>query len=1077
MRENHQDLVGRSLSHYQVLGRLGKGGMGEVFLAEDRRLGRRTALKILPPELAAERRHLERFQREARSVAALNHPNIVTLYSVEETEGLHYLVMELIEGETLAEILSAGRLPLPRLLAIAVPLVEALEAAHSCGVIHRDLKPQNVMVRRDGQVKILDFGLARQHLGEDLAAEPETDLTRSGQIVGTTPYMSPEQIADHSLDHRSDLFSLGVMLYEMATGRRPFPVERQGKGRLAIMASILQDTPPPASGLVADLPVRFDQILDLCLAKAPSLRYASARELGRDLLSLASEASGDFQSTVHEISPPLPSSGLTTRLPARPRCYGRESEIRDLVAALRDDDPRAIPVLGPAGAGKTTLTLAALHDRQVTERFGKRRWLVRCDGVTSRDSLLGVIARSVCPDAAPPLEPRVFLELESAPAALVLDNFETPWERDTAAVEELLTQLAAVPGLALVVTLRGEERPFGPTWGATIAARPLDSEAARDTFLSLAGERFQDDPDLDPLLSALDGLPLAVVLLASQAEAEPDLSLLRQRWGQQRTELLQRAGGQERQQSLEVSLRLSLDSPRMTVESRRFLSVLGCLPEGVARQDFEALLPGEGSAAASVLRKVGLAFDQGARLRVLAPVREYLRKNHPPLPEDLGRAVEHYLTLCRLGDKIGAEAGAEAAQRLRPEAGNLEPMILAGLERPDPVPAIRAALSYAGVVRFLGLGTPTVLENARDAASIARESELEAACLSKLGDIALYRSRYEAAQRHFLEALPLYRLSDESRGEARCLVNLAYTHLFRSSFDEAIRLFSTALPLFRFEEDVAGEAETLLGLGSTALYRAEFDTALERLGMARSLFHQVGDLRGEANCLSRMGEVSSERGAHGAARYLVEEAIQLFRQAGSLQGEATCNRQLGDFALYCDSHPETARLCFESSLELYRKVGSLHGQANSLARIGGWKLSVGDYEGARHSMAEALALHQRVGDHLGAGNCFEGLGNIAAILAESTEAVSYYNRALEMFERLPHPRSIGRVHLRLACLCADDLEECRRHITEGRRAWDLIRRPLTLERLRPELGDRWIEALVSRLELQEPLGLLALAVT
>jgi serine/threonine protein kinase/tetratricopeptide (TPR) repeat protein len=1073
MMGNHPDLVGRSLSHYRVLGRLGKGGMGEVFLAEDRKLGRRTALKILPPELAAETRHLERFQREARSVASLNHPNIVTLYSIEETEGLHFLVMELIEGETLAEILARGWLPLPRLLSIAIPLVEALEAAHACGVIHRDLKPQNVMIRRDGQVKILDFGLARRHLREDLA-EPDADLTRSGQVVGTTPYMSPEQIAGHPLDHRSDLFSLGVLLYEMATGRRPF----QGKGRLAIMASILQDTPPPSRGLVADLPVRFDRILDLCLAKDPSLRYAGARELGRDLLSLANDASGDCESTLVEISPPSPVSGLaSSRLPALPRCYGRESEIRDLVAALCADPPRAIPVLGPAGAGKTTLTVAALHASQVVERFGGRRWLIRCDGVTSRDSLLGAIARGICPDATPPLEPRVFLELEKAPTALVLDNFETPWERDLAVVEEFLTQLAAVPGLALVVTLRGEERPFGPEWSNTIPARPLDSEAARNTFLSLAGERHRGDPDLDPLLSVLDGLPLALVLLASQAEAEPDLSMLRQRWQMQRTEVLQRAGGRERQQSLEVSLRLSIDSPRMTPESRRFLSVLGFLPEGVARQDFEALLPGGGGAAVSVLRKVGLAFDQGTRIQVLAPVREYLRRNHPPLPEDLDRAIEHYLALARLGERIGAEAGAEAVQRLRPEAGNLESMLLTGLERPDPVPAISSALSYAGMIRFTGLGSPTVLMNARNAARAAGESGLQAACLSKLGDIALYRSRYEAAQRHFLDALPLYRLSHESLGEARCLVNLAYTHLFRSSFDEALRLFSKALPLFRFEGDVLGEAESLLGLGSTALYQADFDTALEQLGRARALFHQVGDLRGEANCLSRMGEVSTERGAHGAARYLVEEAIRLFRQSGSLQGEATCSRQLGDYALYCDSQTEAARLCFESSLELYRKVGSLHGQANCLARIGGWKLTVGDYEGARQNIAEALALHQRVGDHLGAGNCFEGLGNIAAILSENPEAIAYYNRALEIFERLPHPRSIGRAHFRLACLCANDLEECRRHITEGRRAWDLIRRPIGLERLRPELGDRWLEALVSRPELQECLGLLALSVT
>ncbi|HJX29265.1 MAG TPA: serine/threonine-protein kinase, partial [Thermoanaerobaculia bacterium] len=339
-----QNLEDRSLAHYRVLGRLGEGGMGEVFLAEDSRLGRRVALKVLPPDLAEEPRHLERFRREARSVAALNHPNIVTLYSVEEVEGLHFLVMEVVEGETLADLIAEGPMPLEHLLPIACPLAEALEAAHACGVIHRDLKPRNVMVSREGRVKILDFGIARSaHApSEEGDGTAETDLTKTGHLIGTAAYMSPEQIKGEPVDQRSDLFSLGIVLYEMATGKRPF----RGKSRLSTMAAVLHATPPPPSSIATELPDRFDWIVGRCLAKEPSLRYQDAAELRLDLQDLSERRQEPLSSEAEtEISLPKPSSNrigrfLTSpRVPALPRCFGREREVRDLAAALCSDPP------------------------------------------------------------------------------------------------------------------------------------------------------------------------------------------------------------------------------------------------------------------------------------------------------------------------------------------------------------------------------------------------------------------------------------------------------------------------------------------------------------------------------------------------------------------------------------------------------------------------------------------------------------------------------------------------------------------------------------------------------------------
>jgi len=218
---------GTRLGTYEVVSPIGAGGMGEVYRARDTRLGREVAIKVLPQAVASSADRLARFEREARTVAGLNHPNIVTLFSVEDEDGVRFLTMELVEGESLDRLIAPGGFPLPRVLELGIPLANALSAAHDRGVIHRDLKPSNVMVARDGWVKVLDFGLAKITAGD----EPEIAATLGatadpisgiGQVLGTVPYMSPEQVRGETIDARSDLFSLGIILYELATGRRPF---------------------------------------------------------------------------------------------------------------------------------------------------------------------------------------------------------------------------------------------------------------------------------------------------------------------------------------------------------------------------------------------------------------------------------------------------------------------------------------------------------------------------------------------------------------------------------------------------------------------------------------------------------------------------------------------------------------------------------------------------------------------------------------------------------------------------------------------------------------------------------------
>ncbi len=277
-------LTGSMLLHYRVLGDLGEGGMGEVYSAEDTKLGRKVALKVLPLEMAADPERLERFQREARALAALNHPNIVTIYSVEMAGGLRFITTELIEGKTLDEFVAPG-LPLAATLQLFLPLLNALGAAHARGIIHRDLKPANIMVTGDNLVKLLDFGVATFKGAPAATVDTETDtkaLTAAGRLLGTIPYMSPEQVKGGRVDQRSDLFSLGVVLYEVLTGTRPF----RGATAAELLSAILRDKPPPITALKADLPHELARIVDRCLEKNPAYRYASAFDLRDELESV-----------------------------------------------------------------------------------------------------------------------------------------------------------------------------------------------------------------------------------------------------------------------------------------------------------------------------------------------------------------------------------------------------------------------------------------------------------------------------------------------------------------------------------------------------------------------------------------------------------------------------------------------------------------------------------------------------------------------------------------------------------------------------------------------------------------------
>ncbi len=516
-------MIGKTLNHYKILQRIGKGGMGEVYAAEDTRLKRRVALKILPGEVAKDPLRFERFQREAESIAALNHPNIVTIHSLEEADGIHFLTMELVEGNTLGQLIPANGMDVATFLQYSIPIAEALTAAHEKKIVHRDLKPANIMVTNEGRVKILDFGLAKL-LHDDSDPDASELATRghteAGIVMGTIPYMSPEQIQGKELDHRTDIFSLGIIFFEMITGQKPF----RGTTSADLIASILRDPPGPF-GDSKDLPEGLEWIVGRCLMKDPNERYQNGVDVQNDLRNLATTGSLS-RSTAGNKTPLHNIPVLITKF------VGRERELEELISLV--SRYRLVTITGVGGAGKTRLSLeAALRS---LGNFPDGVWQVSLAQIASPDLIVSVIADAlnVTEEAGRGLLDSVLSRLQSKNTLLVMDNCEHVLDEAARVIEAVLR---SAPEVRVLATSRESFNVDGEhVWRVPSLSMPgqgdvinVKSAAQFDSIQLFIERAAASDPrftlnesNLDSVVkicNRLDGIPLAIELAAVRIKA------------------------------------------------------------------------------------------------------------------------------------------------------------------------------------------------------------------------------------------------------------------------------------------------------------------------------------------------------------------------------------------------------------------------------------------------------------------------------------------------------------------------------------------------------------------------------
>jgi len=960
--------------------------MGEVYRAWDTRLERTVAIKVLPERLSQKPEQRQRLENEARAISKLTHPNICTLHDISHHEGRDFLVLELVEGKTLRELLTAGTLPMRRVIPIAVQVAEGLARAHELGIVHRDLKPDNLMVSGD-TVKILDFGLAK--LGLD-TPEPDETLngedtrefqTRPGTILGTLGYMSPEQASGSAaLDFRSDQFSFGLVLFEMLTGKRPF----RRASVAETLAATIHDHAEPISSLNPEAPPPLCWVVERCLAKEPEKRYFSTLDLARDLVAIRDRLS-DLQPNRGEIRP--------SNLPAPGSAFvGRDTELAAAKKLLLRDEVRLVTATGPGGIGKSRLALEVA--RQVNEAFPGGVYFVPLAAVKDPGLLaLAIVQALQIRETAnqSPLEIlREYLQNSlNAPALLLIDNFEHMVE----AAPALAELLAVAPKLKLLVTSRAalhvrdeHEFPVPPLALPDNRAKPSLEILAQCSAIALFVQRAaavkpnfalteENAPIIAEICLRLDGLPLAIELAAARIKL---LSPAAMRSRLASSLQLLTGGARDlpaRQQTLRQAIDWSYDllsEPEQRLFRRLSVFLGGCTLEAVesvcdTKQDLGVdVLDGMSSMVDKSLARQIEQADGEPRFVMLETISEYARGKIAESGEEAATRRSHAAYCLVLAEESGAEDTAENqagwVDRLEIESQNLRAALEWLIETGHAEWGLRL-----GVALFRFWERHERLTEARDwlakllkMSGAAAPSSLRVRALFSAGVLASEQRDYPVAMELLTKSVELARQLQDPRTLAVSLNALAVVSREQGDLAAARALFEESLVCWKQLEDAQAVARGLSNLAGIANLQQDYQRARSLYEESLAIFRELGDRTGQAWALNHQGDVARDQGDSAAARSLYEQSLTDFRELGDRWGVAGSLADLGNLAREQHDY-RTADAQYRESLELFQELEHKRGIARVLESFACSAAAQSQPERGLRLAGAAAALRQSIG--------------------------------------------------------------------------------------------------------------------
>ncbi len=969
---------GTRFGNYEILQQLGAGGMGEVYRAKDTRLDREVAIKTLSVERLAQPEALARFEKEARSASALNHPNIVTIYELGHVNGTRYIAMELVDGETLRQLLLSGPIPFRKAVTLAAQIAEALAKAHEIGVVHRDLKPENLMVCGVGNAKVLDFGLAKlPAVNRVQDSNASTTITEEGVVMGTIGYMSPEQATGREIDFRSDQFSFGSVLFEMVTG---IPAFRKSS-HAETLAAILRDEPERLGSRMPQTPAPFIWIVERCLAKYPKDRYASTRDLARDLAAVRDRLAE---------SSARPSEPCRTNLPLQRTAFiGREHEEAALRQLLGREDARLVTLTGPGGIGKTRLALQVAEG--VANQFPGGVCFVPLSSVSDHSLIASAMAQAAgvreTGNQSPQESLREYVSGLAQPTLLLLDNFEHLLSA-APVVAQLLT---AGPKLKIVVTSQAPLHVYGehefpvpalalPDPNSIPPLEMLSGLPAVALFVERARavkHEFvlskENAAAVAAICTRLDGLPLAIELAAARIKLLSPPAMLA------RLECclnLLTGGARDlpsRQQTLRGTVDWSyglLNTAEQTLFRRLSVFAGGCTLEAV-----EAVCDTKGDLGLDILDGMASMVDKSlvqqveqadteTRFRMLSTLREYalerLAEGHDESATRRAHAA-FYLVLAEEGAQDVA-THPEWLDRFEVEHDNFRLALDYLIRTGDADWGFRL-----GAALFRFWETREHLAEGRDAIARllamgggATRPKLRARLLFAAAVLAGEQGDYSSAKQLFEESLDTCVALNDHRGIAVALNALAVNARERGDFSAAALLSERCAAIWKDIGDSADIARALSNLAGVIKMQGEYERASALYDECLTMFRKAGDEAGVAWTLNYLGDVAREKADFITARAFCEQSLAAFRQLRDGWGIASA---LSDLAgLSCDqgNNVESRRL-YGESLKVFQDLGHKRGIARVLECLAASAAAQSNAVQALHLAGATAALRQRLG--------------------------------------------------------------------------------------------------------------------